>query len=266
LPSLQPAILGLVRGLSEFLPISSSGHLVIFQGLLGVNAEDIYLEVALHFGTLVAVLVYFRRDLAELVAGTARYLGGNRERENFDRFYLSACILIGTIPVAIGGVLLKDYFEAAFESTVITGAMLLVTGLVLFLTRLAGRVNGAVNLPRAVVIGIAQLASVLPGISRSGATISTAIYLKVDPSKAARFSFLLSIPAVAAAFLLKVFDLAEEAISMDILARYLLGTVVAFAVGLFAIHILLKLVASYRLYYFGFWCVAAGLLTLIYIR
>ncbi len=261
---LEAAFLGLVQGASEFLPISSSGHLVIVQGLLGVDAANIYLEVALHFGTLLAVIVYFRRDLLDLGQGTLRYLLGQRDSAAAENFHLLVFLILGTIPVAIGGLLLKDWFERAFDSPLLTGIMLLVTALVLLGTRLVRLPSGRIGHSKALLIGLAQLAAVLPGISRSGATISTAIYLGVQPLRAARFSFLLSIPAVTAAFLMKLLDFLETPAAAGELTAYGIGALVSFLVGLLALHYLLRLIASRRFHLFGWWCLIAGVFTIAY--
>jgi undecaprenyl-diphosphatase len=143
--------------------------------------------------------------------------------------------------------------------------MLLVTAVILLLSGLVHPNSRKVNFWRALVIGVAQLGAVMPGISRSGSTIATALYLGVEPLRAARFSFLLSVPAVAAAFALKVRDLLEAPIAATTVEAYGLGALVAFAVGLIAIHYLLKLVAANRFFLFGFWCLLAGAVTLLFI-
>ncbi len=261
---LEAAFLGVVQGASEFLPISSSGHLVIFQGLLGVDAANIYLEVALHFGTLLAVVIYFWRDLLELIRGTFEYLSGQRDSDHSEHFRLFTCLILGTIPVAIGGILFKDWFERAFDSPLLTGVMLLVTALILLGTKLVKLPSGQIGHSKALLIGLAQLAAVMPGISRSGATISTAIYLRVEPLRAARFSFLLSIPAVTAAFILKLSDFLAAPVAAGELTAYGIGAVVSFLIGLLALHYLLKLIASQRFYLFGWWCLIAGIFTIAY--
>ncbi|MFH2054823.1 MAG: undecaprenyl-diphosphate phosphatase [bacterium] len=263
---LDAALLGLVQGASEFLPISSSGHLVIAQGLMGVDGTNIYLEVALHLGTLLAVVAYFRRDLLDLIGGTLGYLLGKREAENTAQFKLCILLILGTIPVAIGGLLLKDFFESAFEAPQLTGVMLLVTAAVLLGTRFVKTPNGGLSPLKALLIGAAQLVSVMPGISRSGSTIAAALYLKVEPLRAARFSFLLSIPAVTAAFVLKLKDFLEHPVAVSELTSYAVGAVVAFTVGMIALHYLLRLIASHRFHLFGWWCLAAGVFTIVYFK
>lgn len=261
---IDAAILGLVQGASEFLPISSSGHLVVVQGVLGVAASNIYLEVALHFGTLLAVIVYFWRDLIEMIAGALRYVMGGRDTKSTEQWKLLVFIVIGSIPVGIGGYLLKDWVEEAFEAPEIAGFMLLVTAVVLLGTRLLKRPQGELSYAKSFLIGIAQFVSIMPGISRSGSTIATAMYSGVEPNRAARYSFLLSIPAVAAAFLLKLMDyLANPAPAAELL-DYGIGALVAFLSGLIALHYLLRLIASHRFHLFGWWCLAVGVFTIVY--
>lgn len=261
---LDAAILGVVQGASEFLPISSSGHLVIAQGLLGVDGANIYLEVALHFGTLLAVVVYFWRDLLQLIGGTLKYLAGKRDERSSTQSRLCLLLILGTIPVAIGGLLLQGFFESAFEAPLLTGIMLLVTAAILLGTRLVKPAAGRLSPLSAILIGIAQLAAVMPGISRSGSTIATALYLKIEPLRAARFSFLLSVPAVSAAFVLKLKDFLEQPAGGGELFSYGIGALVSLVVGLVALHLLLRLVASQRFYLFGWWCLAAGAFTIVY--
>jgi len=258
-------ILGVIQGASEFLPISSSGHLVIFQSLLGIESENIYLEVALHFGTLLAVLVYFRRDLVGLIKGFVGYIIGAQRETHSSQFRYVVAVVIGTIPVAIGGVIFKKQFEAAFDSVQLTGTMLLVSALFLLFTKYVREGERSVSVVRALVIGLAQLGSILPGISRSGATIATGMFLGMQPQKAARFSFILSVPAVSGAFLFKLLDAVGASIPGSELLSYAVGALVSFFVGLVAIHYLLKVIATHKFYLFGFWCLSAGFFTILYL-
>jgi undecaprenyl-diphosphatase len=261
----QLVLLGIIQGASEFLPISSSGHLVIFQKLLNVNAKSIYLEVALHFGTLLAVVIYFWRDLVNIVRGTVAYAVGNDRRTNKEAFVLFFCLFVGSIPAAVGGLLLEHFFESTFNSTNVVGVMLLVTAAILLSTAFVKAREGKVNYLKALIIGVAQFAAILPGISRSGTTISAGLFMRVNPSRAARFSFLLSVPAVTGAFLLKLKDVLEHPLPGQELIDFGAGAIAAFVVGLLAIHYLLKIVARRRFYIFGFWCLLIGLVTLIFV-
>jgi undecaprenyl-diphosphatase len=257
-------ILGFVQGASEFLPISSSAHLVIAQGLLHVNEPSIFLEVALHVGTLLSVLIYFRRDVLELLSGFFTYVLTRKKTQNERDFRLSTYIILGSIPAAVGGVLLKDWFEQRFDSASFSGYMLLVTAVVLLLTWFARNRKRPVNAVRALIIGVAQFCAILPGISRSGSTIATGLFLGITPREAARFSFLLSLPAVFGAALLKAVELRHVPFSSDNLVHFALGAIVSFVVGLIAIHYLMKIISSRHFYLFGFYCLLAGFFTILH--
>lgn len=257
-------ILGFVQGVSEFLPISSSAHLVITQTLLGVHEPGIVLEVALHLGTLFSVLIYFRRDITRLISGFIRYMTTDPRELYRDDFRLCLYIILGSIPAAVGGLLLKDWFEARFDSVAFSGYMLLITGAFLLATKFARDKDRQINVTNSLVIGVAQFCAILPGISRSGSTIATGLFLGISPRNAARFSFLLSLPAVAGASLLKLRGLAYGAIPSAAIVHFALGAVVSFLVGYIAIHYLLKLVAGRRFYFFGFYCVLVGIFTILH--
>lgn len=261
---LDSVILGFVQGASEFLPISSSAHLVIAQGLLHINEPSIFLEVALHVGTLLSVLIYFGRDVIELLSAFFVYLFTRKKTQNAKNFRLCLYIILGSIPAAVGGLLFKDWFEQQFESVTFSGYMLLVTAAVLLLTWLVPNRKNPVNAWRAFIVGIAQFCAILPGISRSGSTIAAGLFLGIAPREAARFSFLLSLPAVSGAALLKTAELRHAAFSSSELTEFGIGAAVSFVVGIAAIHWLLKVVGSRHFYAFGFYCILAGLFTIFY--
>lgn len=195
---LDAVVLGLVQGVSEFLPVSSSGHLVIAQEVLGVEAAGVFFEVLVHVATLISVVWVYRATVAELLLGAAR---GEREAWSY-----IGRIALATVPAALIGYLLEDEIGAAFDSPVFVGAMLLVTAAFLWSTRAALRrsPDREVGWGRGFEMGIAQAFAILPGISRSGATVTTALWRGVDPDEAARFSFLLSIPAILGAGVLEL--------------------------------------------------------------
>ncbi|MEZ5359018.1 MAG: undecaprenyl-diphosphatase UppP [Candidatus Zixiibacteriota bacterium] len=254
-------ILGIVQGLTEFLPISSSGHLVISEHLLGVTMPGISFEVWLHFGTLIAVLVYFFKRIVLLL--TALIPGGG-EDATYRRTTVWA-IVVGTVPAVVVGLLLKSTIEEAFSSPVFASSMLLVTGAFLLLSVLAKNKQLGVTIPKGLYIGLAQAFAILPGISRSGSTITMAMFLGMKPSEAAEFSFLLAIPAVGGAFLLDMLSAGGELFTGDAFMLYIVGTMVSFVFGLLSIHYLLKIVKKGSFYFFGFYCLAAGIVSLIYV-
>ena len=263
---LDAIILGALQGAAEFLPISSSAHLVIGQALLHVNEANIYLEVALHFGTLLSVVVFFFKDIVGLFRSFFRFLGGQRDVDTRSGFMLSMYIIIGTIPAAVAGLLFESWFEARFNSAEFSGFMLLITAAALLSTYFVKKYEHRLSFGRAIVIGIAQMLAILPGISRSGSTITAGLFLGIEPGLAARFSFLLSLPAVAGAALLKGLELAKHPLGGAELTIFGFGALISFAVGLVAIYLLLRIVVGRRFYMFGFYCLLVGILTILFIR
>jgi undecaprenyl-diphosphatase len=246
---LDAVILGIIQGLTEFLPVSSSGHLVLSQKLLEVDDPGVSFEILVHVATLFSVLIYFRGRISAMV------------RSLFDTSLPEArrlilYILVGTIPAVVIGLLLKDQIESAFESPLMASAMLIVTGLILLSTRLAPRQTRPLGPGRALAIGVGQALAILPGISRSGTTITAGMLLGVAPDRAAEFSFLLAIPAIAGAAVLDIGDLSM--LPSANLGPYLVGGVVAFAVALVAVYLVLEAVRRGRFQWFGYYCLAAG--------
>ncbi len=273
-------LFGTVQGLTEFLPVSSSGHLAVFHRLFGARAETMVpMGVIAHVGTLLAVLIYFRRDLAMFaralspnalsspIRKPSLLFASTADQDEESRGWYQrvlAMIAIGTIPAAIVGLVFKDAIEHAFSSINLVGAMFLVTAVVLFLTRLSGQGKKTVWhfwLFGALFIGVAQAVAITPGISRSGATIAAALFLGFRREFAARFSFLLSIPAIAGAFLLKLDEIAQM-FSTQGASETALVFLSAFGVGYASIAVLLRVVGRGKLHLFGFYCLAAGLVAL----
>src|SRR3990172_9523507 len=231
---LQAIVLGIVQGLTEFLPVSSSGHLVLVEHLLRVPpSNDITFEVFVHFGTLVSVVVVLWDDIVQMVRSLFHAFRGfhvaAQYREN-KYFRLGVFIILGSIPAAIVGIMFEDDVSAAFTDPKLVAVMLILTGLILFLTRLVSRPTEwkKIGVLSALVIGVAQAFAGIPGISRSGSTISAGMYLKVSPLQAARFSFLLSVPVIAGATLLKTVEIFGNGFSLEYILPILIGTVVSF--------------------------------------
>jgi len=251
-------LLAILQGVAEFLPVSSSGHLVIASRLLGMELPGLRLEAMLHFGTLLAVCLFYRRRLGSLLAGLAR-----RER--------AACreagrLLLASLPIVAVYLAVHEWIEACYENHRVAAAMLLVTGLLLLSLRL--RRPEVTGLPapggaplvwwRALVVGLAQAAAILPGISRSGATIATARHLGIEPVRAAEFSFLMSVPPLLGATLLHGFR-PEAAVAAGpgwgVVAA---GTLVSALVGYASIAFLMRVLAGGRFWVFGVYCLLAG--------
>jgi undecaprenyl-diphosphatase len=257
----QAIFLGFVQGLTEFLPVCSSGHLVFFQSLFELNEPPIFFDVMLHLGTLLAVVIYFWKDIWKITEGIATALKG--KEGNREGLILFLWIILGTIPTGLMGILFKDWFESFFSEPKLVGGMLILTGLVLWLTRFAkkeGKPLGRMVWYDAIFIGIAQGIAIIPGISRSGATISTGLFCGLDRELTGKFSFLLSIPAILGATLLeyKKMDTASG------IGTILIGTVVAFGVGILTLTFLMKIIKAGKLFNFSYYCCGMGLLMIIF--
>lgn len=265
-------ILGAIQGATEFLPVSSSGHLVIVQSLLGIQLEGgnlLVFDVCLHFGTLLAILVFFRRETGQIIASFFRRVSDDMPEKGFSvrqARKLGILIIVGTIPAVIVGPLLNDFFETLVSNPVSAAFMLLVTGAILWGTRWVG--EGAIGIAhmgwvRAFIIGCAQALAIIPGISRSGSTIAGALYLGIDRDLAARFAFLLAVPAIAGAMVFKFGDLAL--FTSDLIVATVVGTLVAFVVGLACIKWLLGVVRRGQISWFAPYCWLVGLATIVYV-
>jgi undecaprenyl-diphosphatase len=264
---LKVVILGVVQGLTEFLPVSSKGHLVLARRLLGVTppagAGNILWEVLLHMGTLVAVVVVLRREVWMVLRGFVRGLlacrrGVRAALRAEPGFALALLLVLGSIPVGVVGVTLHNFLEGLFDRPSLVAGALVVTGTVLFATRYAPKHvgDGRVNWLRAVIVGCAQAVAIVPGISRTGATISAGLFAGLERGEAARFSFLLSIPAVGGAGLLELRHVSR--LPAEILAPFLVGGVVSAVVGLVALLLLLRVVQAGKLHHFAYYCWAVG--------
>jgi len=270
----KAVVLGVVQGLTEFLPVSSSGHLVLAKHLLGLTEPareaGVLWEVVLHLGTLVAVVVVLRRELVTVVVGFFRGLAASRrgvtEAVRRERgFGLALLILLGSVPAGIVGVGFEDFIEGLFANPYAAAAALLVTGSFLFATRYApgARADGRVNSTDAILIGLAQAAAICPGISRSGATISAGLFRGVDRAEAARFSFLLFVPAIGGAALLELRKFTS--LPAETVLPILAGGVVSALVGLVALVALIKVVEAGKLHCFSYYCWAVGGVALVWL-
>lgn len=263
----QAVVLGIVQGLTEFLPVSSSGHLVIAERLLGLPPGDLTYEVILHLATLLAVVLFFRRRLWRMFRAVIRArirIHKGRLRIDDENLKLLLLLLLATIPAAVVGYLFEDLVERAFASVQAAALGLLVTGAVLFGTKFLRLKDLPLNWLRAVLIGLAQAAAILPGVSRSGATIAAGIYSGIRKERAAEFSFLLSIPVILGAGLLKLKDLPPLGQGANLLPLWL-GGLAALVCGFLAIAWLLQLIKNKRLEYFAYYCWLVGIGVLIWL-
>ena len=270
----EAILLGIIQGLTEFLPVSSSGHLVLFQQLFGLNEAELFFDVCVHLGTLLAVMVVFRQEITNIISALTRLfsLKGSKKTvfqkiESDPDLKLALLIVIGSIPTAIMGFLFRGIADRLFASAFIVGLMLILTGLLLWITRWAaprGEKPGEDRLTpqNALIIGVVQGLAIVPGISRSGSTISIGLLLGIRREAAARYSFLLSIPAIIGAGLLSLkagLSQTDPAIRIS-----LLGAVTAAFVGYGALKCLLHVVKKGRLHLFAPYCWLVGILAIVF--
>lgn len=252
---LDAAILGVIQGLTEFLPVSSSGHLELGKALLGDNSipsESLLFTVILHAATALSTIVVFRKDVMEILKGFLQFKWN-------EEFQFSLKIVISMIPAALIGLFFEEQLENLFGGNIIfVGFMLIVTALLLWLADKAKNTNKPVSYNNAFVIGIAQAIAILPGISRSGATISTSVLLGNDKTKAARFSFLMVVPLILGKIAKDLLDgnLMESTTSLPVLA---IGFTTSFIAGLAACTWMISLVRKSKLSYFAIYCFIAGI-------
>lgn len=248
--------LGLVQGLTEFLPISSSGHLVLAEELVGFHPPGLYVEVGLHVATLLSVFVAYRVRIAGLSRGLAT---GDRESWRY-----AGLLVLASVPAAVAGLFFREYFVESFDSGLSIGVQFLITALILWATKpVIGRATAeTISLSTALLIGVAQAVAILPAISRSGATIATALWLGIAPGPAAEFSFLLSIIAVAGSALLEARHIPA---GTDLLAPgFLIAFVAALLSGIWAIRFLVALLRRGRFHGFAPYCAVLGGFTIIW--
>jgi len=244
-------ILGILQGITEFLPVSSSGHLVLAQYMLGIDSPGNTLEILFHVGTLFSVIYVFNKDIKSIVISL-----NEKTTQKLVIF-----IIIATIPAVIVGLIFKSHIINLFSSIVPVGYALLLTGAILTLSVNFKNRNESLSYLYSLLIGLSQAIAIIPGISRSGATISISMLLGIPPKEAARFSFLLSIPVITGAGLLGFLELE----SYDLLTPNLIITAIltSFIVGTLSLKILLKILEVGRFHFFGVYCVIAGIVAVL---
>lgn len=265
---IQAILLGILQGITEFLPVSSSGHLALARALLGRELmPGITFEVVVHFGSFCSIIVYFRARIAEIIRDlvnsfsmegikTKRFLHDQSTR-------FSMIIIISMIPAMIVGFTLKDQIEELFLNPVVVSIMLLVTGTLLFLTRFVKNPKSEVDVKRGILMGVAQACAIIPGISRSGSTISVGLFSGVNRDSVANFSFLMVLPVLAGAMLLEVLEIMEHGIEYAAAFNLFAGFLASFISGYIALKYLIILLKREKFHYFSFYCWAVGIAGLI---
>lgn len=258
-------ILGILQGLTEFLPVSSSGHLEIGKALLGLHMkgeESLLFTVMVHFATASATLVVYRRDVVKLLNGLFQFK--NNEETQF-----ALLILLSMVPAGVVGLLFEKQIEALFEGKIaFVGAMLIVTGLLLFIADKSKASKKSITPLSAFIIGVAQAIAILPGISRSGATISTSVILGIDREQAARFSFLMVVPVIFGKIILDAGEMIQQASAVEKPTQIpfpvlLAGFATAFVIGILACNLMIAMVKRAQLKYFSFYCFVVGFVSIV---
>jgi len=270
---LKTLILGIIQGITEFLPISSSGHLVISEKLLGFDPPSIFFEILVHLGTLIAILIVFHKDIIKIKLNAWQWIKDGFTTTKMDDdaktdLRMVLFIIIACIPTAIIGLVFKDQIEAIFHSAKLVGFTLIFTGFILIMSkvnqdRCYKKIKDMSGI-EAFLIGIVQGIAILPGISRSGITISLGMMQKIDRQLAAKFSFYISIPAILGAVALKAFDITQADLAgFTVMIPGFLASIIT---GIFAIKLLLKHIQKGAFYMYSIWCFLMGILTLVFIN
>lgn len=283
---IKSIIMGIVQGVAEFLPISSSGHLAIMKHILHINADTgLLFDVMLHLGTLVAIFIAFWKDIKELIVEGFKIVGDffvnvgclinnilSKNKKKYKKMVSTPyrkfvmLIIVSTIPTVIIGFLFKDTFEIAGATLLVPGLCLILTGLLLTIadrTKKGNKTESTASYKNAGFIGLAQGIAILPGLSRSGTTITACLVSGFDRSFAVKYSFIMSIPAVLGAVVLEMKDFSMDTVGQSDLINYLIGTIVAGVVGYICIKTMLVIVKGKKFKYFAYYCFVIGIIAVI---
>lgn len=259
---LEALLLGLIQGLTEFIPVSSSGHLVLADKLLGLGSGSLSFDIALHGGTLLALVVFFRRDLARLAQGLF---------VKTDQTGQAYAVIVATIPAAVFGWLLAGYIESDLRSSVVVAVNLIIVAILMLLAERrfhkasndkVVKSSGLVGRSQVLTVGLSQALAIVPGVSRSGITITAGLFAGLDRAAAARFSFLLGVPIISGALLETIITGGLQEVRQEPVA-FMVGAVAAFTSGMLAIRFLLGYLNSHSLKAFAYYRLGLGLLVLV---
>jgi undecaprenyl-diphosphatase len=256
---IQALILGLIQGLTEFLPVSSSGHIELGKALMGINPDNsLIFTITVHGATVLSTIIVFRKDLWEIILGLLKF------KWNSETDY-TLKLIVSMIPAVLVGVFLEDQLDKLFQGNVLlVGVFLLVTALLLALTYYAPKKIKSINYPKALLIGVAQAIAVLPGISRSGATIASGLLLGIDKEKITRFSFLMVLLPIIGKNILEIFNGGLSSNSAVDPMALIVGFLAAFASGLVACKLMIGIVKKGKLIYFAAYCLLIGLVAILF--
>jgi len=249
-------ILGFVQGVTEFLPISSSGHLLIVSNLLGISFDGVFFEVIVHFGTLFSLMFFFRIKIFDLL------------RKIFFQFHYKLLnnYIIAILPICFFGILFKSNIEKIFNNLEFVGFFLIFNGIVLFFSqKFRKNTNNSINFKNSLIIGFFQILALMPGISRSGLTISIAIMLGIKPKDAANFSFIVAIPIILGSSIISINDIQYLNLSSFEIQFLIISFIFSFIFGILSLKILYNIINSNIFHYFGYYCIIIGIISLIFI-
>ena len=255
---IQPIILGLIQGICEFLPISSSGHLALTQIYMGISDNMLTYDILLHFSTLLATVMYFRTEIVEIIRDWFTGFFGERKRG----FVYGWAIILSTIITGIIGILLKDTAERFSQSLLLVGTGELITGIILLLMPIVSRRRNYSLLTLSIIVGIAQGIAVLPGISRSGMSIFACVIMGMGISEAFQYSFLISIPAILGATLLELLKVLKGTEAIYMPEYGYIGCLTALILGLLSLMLMRRIVNVKNWSYFGIYCIILGVMIL----
>ena len=263
-------ILGIIQGFTEPLPISSSGHLVLFKNLFNTNMlQDVNFEIIVNFGSFIAILIIFWKDIIKLIKAFFGYIFQKEKRKEYQAdFKYAMMIIIGSIPVGLAGVLFKDKVDTLSENMTVLGIDFLITACLLFIVRNAkGKKNDYdITIKDALIIGLFQMIALMPGISRSGATLVGCLICGLSRNSSLKYTFMLYFPVSAASMALGVLDLIEEGSMSSLLIPYTLGLIAAGIVTYFTYRWMSEIVKKGKLWKFSIYCFILGIFVLIYFR
>ncbi|MEW8973461.1 MAG: undecaprenyl-diphosphate phosphatase [Tissierellaceae bacterium] len=267
---IEAIVLGVFQGIAEFLPISSSGHLVLLQNLFNITEGNLFFAEMLHFGTLISIIVVYFSDILNIVVDMLKLLGNLIRRKKITRLSdyqkLGLLIIVGSIPTAIIGLSLEDFFESLYTSILPIGIAFIVTGFLLWIAEKKTFQNKNIKnmtFLDSIFIGTFQGIAIVPGISRSGSTIVAGLFRGLDKSFATEYSFLLALPATFGAFLLGIRDVVKGGSGVSIDLPLIIGVALSTIVGIISIKLLMKLIKRNKLYYFSYYLWILGALTIV---
>ena len=260
---LQAIILGIIQGVTEFLPVSSSGHLALAQSIFDdFEQPGLLYDVLLHIATMAAVLIFFRARIKQLLLAILGFFSAKYNMHHYEEKSFLLGIIIATIPTGVIGYLLKDHAEIIFKKPAVIGYCMIITSLMLFLADRPTK-GGSITPLKALIVGISQGLAVFPGISRSGTTIFTGLKAGISRQNAAEFSFIISIPAILGATLLHIREIGT--VSVSEWSIYITGMIVAFICGLLAIKVMVSAVKKAKLSFFAIYCLIVGIVAIIWL-